>query len=416
MEIIAEAKKKSKSKADRDFPLWLHPTGRWCRKIAGKFHYFGRDKDEALTEWLRVKDDLLANRPRPVKDGSVTVADLCNQFLTSKRNKIDTREVTPRTWQSYHRSCSRLVAIVGGSRSAASLGPGDFEAIRSALARARTGKARSAVTLRGDVLNIRILFKYGFTNELLARPARFGDGFNLPKKEALRRARQEREAAHGKRLFRPDELRKVIEAADQPLRAMILLGVNAAFGASDCSALPETAIDWKAGWINFPRPKTAVERRCKLWPETVKALREAIAERDAMTQKALKNGRPPVAPEDAGLVFLTRCRQRWVRVAIPTSENPQRKVSVADAVSCEFAKLLEAQGVKRPRLGFYALRHTFRTVADNLRDDPAVDRVMGHTTGRMADDYVEEIEDERLERVAAHVRAWLFPKRKQRVK
>jgi len=46
-----------KSKADRDFPLWLHPSGRWCRKIAGKFHYFGRDKDAALDKWLRVKDE-----------------------------------------------------------------------------------------------------------------------------------------------------------------------------------------------------------------------------------------------------------------------------------------------------------------------------------------------------------------------
>jgi integrase len=383
---------KRKSKADKDFPLWLHPSGRWCRKIGGKFHYFGRDKDAALEEWLRVKDELLARRPRPEKAGGVTVADLCNRFLTAKRHLLDTRELSPRTWHSYHQSCAKLVAALGGSRPVAGLAPLDFETLRAVLA-----KGRGPVTLRGDVLNIRTVFKYGFKNELIEKPARYGDGFGIPPKAVLRRARQQRDDQHGKRMFQPDELRNAIDKAAQPLRAMVLLGVNAAFGATDVSSLPESALDLAGGWVTFPRPKTSIERRCPLWPETVAALREAMKDR-----------KEPKAPEDAGLVFLTRCRQRWVRLG--------EKGSVNDAVACEFAKVLKELGIKRPRLGFYALRHTFRTIADEARDDSATDRVMGHTDGSVGAGYVEHIEDVRLKRVANHVRAWVFPKRNRKVK
>jgi integrase len=387
MADLTQAKRKSKT--DRDFPLWLHPSGRWCRKVDGKWYYFGRDKEAALVQWLQDKDSIFAGRGRPVKTDAITVAALCNEFLTSKRHLVDTRELALRTWHSYFKSCEKLVAALGGSRPVVSLTPLDFQTLRSTLA-----KGRGPVTLRGEVLNIRTLFKYGTKNELLDKPVRYGDGFGIPPKAVLRRARQERDGQHGKRMFQPDELRSAIDKAAQPLRAMVLLGINCAFGATDLSSMPESTLDLKGGWVTFPRPKTAIERRCPLWPETAAALREAMKDR-----------KEPKLPEDAGLVFLTRCRQRWVRVGTGGS--------VIDAVACEFAKVLKELGIKRPRLGFYALRHTFRTIADEVRDDPATDRIMGHTDGSVGAGYVEHIDDARLKQVTAHVRKWLFAKRKK---
>ena len=50
---------------------------------------------------------------------------------------------------------------------------------------------------------------------------------------------------------------------------MILLGVNCGFGNGDCGTLPVSALDLDGAWVNYPRPKTAIQRRCPLWPETV---------------------------------------------------------------------------------------------------------------------------------------------------
>jgi len=164
MANLTESKRKSKT--DRDFPLWLHPSGRWCRKIRGQFHYFGRDQQAAIDEWLRVKDDLLAGRLRPPKGGGLTVRDLCNRFLTVKRHPLDTRELPPRTWQSYYQSCAKLVAALGKSRLVEGLTAADFEALRATLA-----EGRGPVTLRGDVLTIRMVFS---TDTTMGRsPTRF---------------------------------------------------------------------------------------------------------------------------------------------------------------------------------------------------------------------------------------------------
>jgi integrase len=57
---------------------------------------------------------------------------------------------------------------------------------------------------------------------------------------------------------------------------------------------------------------------------------------------------------------------------------------------------------------FYALRHTFRAVADELPDQPAINFITGHTDSTMAENYRQRIADDRLITVADHVRSWLL--------
>ena len=181
---------------------------------------------------------------------------------------------------------------------------------------------------------------------------------------------------------------------------MTLLAANCGFGNTDVASLPLKALDLKGGWVSYPRPKTAIQRRCPLWPETVAAVQEAIDQRP-----------PPKVAPDAGLVFITKYGHRWGKAEIDKSdEGTDVKVHIDDAVGKEFRKLSNALGVHRPGLGFYALRHTFETIGGSSRDQVAVDAIMGHSP--RADDmsavYRERIDDYRLVAVVQHVHDWLF--------
>jgi hypothetical protein len=71
--------------------------------------------------------------------------------------------------------------------------------------------------------------------------------------------------------------------------------------------------------------------------------------------------------------------------------------------------------VKRPGLGFYALRHTTETVGGEVRDQVALDHIMGHApqASDMGSVYREKIGDDRLEAVTDHIHEWLFPKQRK---
>jgi integrase len=95
-------------------------------------------------------------------------------------------------------------------------------------------------------------------------------------------------------------------------------------------------------------------------------------------------------------VFLTKYGLSWA------------KTDNAGPVTQEMRKLLKRLGINGHR-NFYTLRHTFRTVTDSAKDQPAADYIMGHEVAHMSSVYRETISDERLKAVTNHVREWLFP-------
>jgi integrase len=95
-------------------------------------------------------------------------------------------------------------------------------------------------------------------------------------------------------------------------------------------------------------------------------------------------------------VFVTKYGHAWAK---NTADNPITK---------EMRKLLDGLGINGYR-NFYTIRHTFRTVADEAKDQPAVDFIMGHESPHMSSVYREKISDDRLRAVVDCVRRWLFP-------
>jgi integrase len=391
---VAKRDTRAKSKP-RDCPLWQHPNGQWCRKIKGRAHYMGTELTAALAKWADEKDDLLAGRtPRARREEAMTVHKLCNQFLAAKEIKMTCGELSSRMFGEYYEICQIVIDSMGKDRQVEDVHPEDFDRLRTRFA------SLAPVTVSKRVQMVRSLFGFAFNEDqqLIAKPVLFGVTFKKPSKSRLRAARN----AAGTKMIEAEDLRKILHAAKAPsVRAMILLGLNAGMGNTDLAALPRSALDLTRGWINYPRPKTGIARRVPLWPETIEALRRALANRIE-----------PKKPEDGDLVFTTRLGQRWVRV----KPRPNGQVIVADSIGLEFKKLLKMHGLARPRLSFYALRHIHRTIADGSKDQAACDLIMGHGSDSMANTYRERIDDSRLLAVTETVRTWLWPQTETDVK
>jgi hypothetical protein len=130
---MAKRPAKKPAKPHRDFPLFAHANGQWCKKVKGKHRFFGTwdDPGKALDAWLDQRDDLLAGRVPRTKGGELTVKDLAERFMTAKRILVDAGELSIRTWSDYHATCRRIIAAFGGSRPVTNLASDDFEDLRS---------------------------------------------------------------------------------------------------------------------------------------------------------------------------------------------------------------------------------------------------------------------------------------------
>lgn len=402
--MAEDTRREKRAKPDKpraNYPLFPHASGQWAKKVQNETHYFGvwADPVAAELEWLRQEPYLRSGKTPPPKDAppALTVMELANKFLSAKKHLVETGELSTRTFADYYTTAERLIDVFGKNHAVEALTADDFLRLRENVA-----KTRGPVGLGNFINRARVIFNFAFADGLIEKPVRFGVQFKRPSKMILRKERH----ARGPKLFEPDEVRKMIDAAAVQLRAMILLAINAGMGNTDVAQIPLSAINLQTGWCDFPRPKTAIVRRCPLWSETVRALREAIAARPA-----------PKLPDAVPLVFVTKYGRPWVRHIIHADEEEGTLTqSSNDAVALQFVKLLNKLGMKKDGRSFYSLRHTFATVAGESRDQVAVNALMGHVDPSMAASYREAISDDRLLVVTEFVRKWLPPSRKPKTK
>jgi len=337
------------------------------------------DGKQSLDEWLRVKDALLAGKPRPPLDGAedrLTVAELCDRFLKHKRHLRDTGELAPRSFEEYHRTCDRIVRVFRKSRLVEELTAEDFGKLRRDMA-----KTYGLVRIANEIQRSRSVFKFGLDEGLIDRPIRYGQSFAKPSQKSLRVTR----ASKGPRMFTAEQIRKILDVATVNIRAMVLLAINAAVGNTDVAELPTAAVDLEAGWLVYPRVKTGIPRRVPLWPETLAAIREVLAHR-----------KPANTPEDERLLFIGKRGESYV--------GKHRGYRVHQ----EFIRVLKLAGIEGRT--FYDLRRTFETVAEDSKDLSAVQAVMGHSppANDMSAVYRQKVDDGRLHGVVDVVRRWLF--------
>ena len=298
-----------------------------------------------------------------------------------------------RSFADYYRDCERLVKFFGRSREVESITREDIKKLRAYLARDVNPK-----TLDGRVGVTRSIFKFAYEEELIDKPIRFGKDLRRPDRRTIRRSRAESGRIH----FFAAEIRTLLEASPPQLRAMILLAVNCGLGNRDVAQLPANCVDLEHGWIDYPRGKTGVQRRCPLWPETVEAI-------NAVTQRSTK----PLAkrhPEAEGLLFVTRKGHRFVRTTPKVSADGRPYVIEHDAIATTLRRIMDRCGLSIRGLGFYGLRRSFETIGGETGNQVAVDHIMGHapTASDMAAVYRQHVAESALRQVTDHVRCWLF--------
>lgn len=345
----------------KEFPLFAHATGQWCRKIHGKFHYFGKwdNPDAALEEYMKQRDYLYAGLTPPHE--SKTLYDLIEAFKTDKLKTLEAGKINERTYKEYC-DVGDIIATLGKNRPIESLTPHTLRLLSHKLAIGKNGQPVSPVTHKRLLTFARMVFK--FANDYEGANIKYLQPLAPPEKRLIR----EQRAKRGKLLYGPAVIRKLLQIADPHLQAMIYLAINCGFGPADIIRFPSDAVD--GNFHNFPRPKTSVERRAYLWPET----RKALAALDA-------NGVQ---------VFNGRVWNRHI-------------------IARQFSEICDRCGVKN--LGFYSLRRTFETVAKNSGvNQSVINRIMGHESPTMDEVYNQMVFDKQLVKCANFVRDWLSGK------
>lgn len=361
-------KKSRKIRCDK-FPLTLHKTGQYCKKIKGKIYYFGTDKQLALQKYLEQASYLHLNKgKKPVEDSGLTIKTLCNLYLDHQESRVNSGEIKQRQLYDQTRLLKPFVKFCGVNTQVSEITTFQLQQYRKKLVAA----SMAPNTINNHISAVKAMCNWAIDNEIVA---------SIPNLKAIKKissVKQERQ------IFTENEIRKLLNLANDKMKAMILLGLNCGFGCTDCSELEWKSIDFKKSRIQFARTKTGVDRNLPLWDETVTALKKIAIEGD--------------------FVFITNYGNKYVRVVKKEYSDGTTKLVNYNLISAGFSKLLREAGIKAEKgTGFYTLRRTAATLAARGGDPFAVQKLLGHSDLKMASVYVQDV-SEQTDRVINNTR------------
>lgn len=351
------SKSKRKTRSDK-YPLTLHPAGQYCKKINGKLYYFGKDKKKALEKYLNQASYLHGSKEKVQKksDGEITLKQLCDLYLQYQHLKVQAKALTAGHHIEQVKSLKKLMSFIGPSRMIYEISTLDLQSYRRKLQK----EYSTAHRMNLHISIMKAMFHWATKNEVLS---------SIPNIDAVNRGR----ITHKQRqTFSSDDIRKLIDAADIQMKAMIWLGINCGFGCTDCAELKCSNIDFENARVKLARKKTGISRDLPLWPETIEAL-----------QRVTRKGK---------LAFYTSRGNPFVRTIVKTDSNGKTKYSTQNTITRKFFMLVKKAGLDVPHgTGFYTLRRTAATIAARSGDPFAVQRLLGHADLQMATQYVQDV-------------------------
>lgn len=411
---MARPRKARYAKPRPSFPLTPYKGG-WCKKLGGRpRHVCGHvPPDEALSIWesRAVEFRTLYEKPEaavpPVAGLAVRV--VVGRWLQRMRTRMELGGVTAGHFSKCRRDGTLAIDALGGTTLAEGLGPDQMFLVRQAI-----DAGGGAVSHRRQRAMIaKSIFTFAYDENWIEQPPRFGKRYWEDLREKVTRrvgydsgkrfSRSECRhllVAIGRKLKKIERDKRLkprhwsgyergITSARQ-LRAMMWLALNGGYHASELAELEKSDVDFDKGRIETPRPKTGVDHRVPLWPETIAALRSVMAER----------------PDDP-LLFRTSHGKVWARDEVRMRPDGSiRAIHRCNAVAGAFTSLMKEAGMHRAGRGFHGLRHTHRSMSGNARDPNAEKVLIGHQV-KGSEAVYEHVDWKRLERVASVVHDWL---------
>jgi integrase len=350
-------KSKRKTRSDK-FPLTLHSTGQYCKKIKGKMYYFGKDKKQALERYLEQAAFLHNGKAKMFKttNGNMTLKSLCNIYLQHQQAKAASAEITIRHYADQSSCLKKFMSFVGQHRKIDEISTLDLQNYKRKLKRTYN----SAHRINLSISIMKTMFHWAKKNDVLDY---------IPNIDTVSSVTIVQRQRH---VFTSEEIHRLFDSADVQMKTMMWLGLNCGFGCTDCAELKWSDLDLVNGRVKLVRGKTGVSRDLPLWPETIHSL-----------ENIPKSGKSVFsAPKDKPLI----------RTTYQTRKDGSSKYSNINLVTSKFCKLMKKAGIRASKgTGFYTLRRTAATVAARSGDPFAVQRLLGHANLKMATRYVQDV-------------------------
>ncbi len=228
---MAKLKSKSKKRITRSdkFPLTLHPTDQYCKKIKGKLYYFGTDKKVALERYLEQAAYLHTGKTTKPNsaNNNLSLKTVCNLYLDYQESRAAIAEITRSYVYDQTRLLRDFVRYIGPNRIISNISTIDLQNYRKKLI--KTGKA--ADTINNRITAVKAMYKWALDNGVIS---------NTPNLKAIKKVVISKTE---KPTFSITQIQKLLENASTQMKAMIWLGLNCGFGCTDCAELKWENLD-----------------------------------------------------------------------------------------------------------------------------------------------------------------------------
>lgn len=429
---------------------WFAPRKCYKKYIAGKVYYFGQKQckgpndqegyKQALQEYLdlcksldqqqnqdlerqidravlpngsSVDTTLTANMmnfalikarrtgkdPSEVRASHKTIDGLVNVYLEARRNLADSGQIAVTTYSSERFRLAHFLAFChseGKGQLDEVLTPAFLGEYRATLFDAIAHKEASPTTVKNYLKTFKALCEWSYDEELIE---------SLPRK--IKSFASVKLPSPKPQSFNPDEVKAMYNGANDRMKLFILLGINTGYTQVDIATLDHSMIDWKTGIVTRPRHKTGQEQQAKLWPLTLRLLRDHATDSKQGPVLLAESGQPLLSDKiktDGNGTRTDSIRLAYGRLQDALNMQALRntrpelfaRVRGTDKSKQRKAEIHKALIGLRDNRGFKVLRKTGADeIAKQFQDKPwLTDLYLAHSVKAMKKHYAKQHFDE----------------------